>query len=138
VPARPRLLAAALALGLAGCVSPAGPAQLTGSVTYRERIALPPDAVVNVLLLDVSMLGVPPRVVAKQEIRPQGQVPIPFALEYDRAAIDPAHRYGLRATITDADGRLLWINIVIVPVFRDGAPDQFEIVLQRAHAMRGP
>ena len=136
--ARLVLLAAALALGLAGCVSASGPARLTGSVTYRERIALPPDAVVNVLLLDVSMLGVPPRVVAKQEIRPQGQVPIPFVLEYDRAAIDPAHRYGLRANIVDANGRLLWINIVIVPVFREGSPDQFEIVVQRAHAQRGP
>lgn len=136
MPWRPGLLA--LALGLAGCVSASGPAQLTGSVTYRERIALPPGAVVNVMLLDVSMVGVAPRVVAKQEIRPEGQVPIPFVLPYDRAAIEREHRYGLRATITDANGRLLWINIVIVPVFREGSPDRFEIVVQRAHAMRGP
>jgi putative lipoprotein len=138
LPARLRPLAAALALGLAGCVSPAGPAQLTGSVTYRERGALPPGAVVNVMLLDVSLVGVPPRVVAKQEIRPEGQVPIPFALQYDRAAIDPTHRYGLRANIMDASGRLLWINVVIVPVLREGAPEQPTIVLQRAHAMREP
>jgi putative lipoprotein len=138
VAARLGRLALAFALGAAGCVSPSGPATLTGSVSYRERIALPPDAVVNVLLLDVSMLGVPPRVVAKQVIRPEGQLPIPFVLEYDRAAIDPTHRYGLRANIMDANGRMLWINIVIVPVFRESSPEQFEIVLQRAQAMRGP
>ena len=61
---RSRLGPLALALGLAGCVSASGPAQLTGSVTYRERVALPPGAVVNVMLFDVSLVGVPPRVVA--------------------------------------------------------------------------
>jgi hypothetical protein len=38
----------------------------------------------------------------------------------------------------DASGRLLWINVVIVPVLREGAPEQPTIVLQRAHAMREP
>jgi putative lipoprotein len=127
-----------LALGLAACATPGGPARLEGSVSYLERVALPPDAVVNVMLLDLSLVGVPQRVVAKQEIRPAGQVPIPFVLEYDRAAIDPAHRYGLRAKIFDARGRLLWINIVLVPVFRDGAPEKPTVYLQRAHARPGP
>lgn len=127
-----------VALGLVACASSAGPAQLTGSVTYRERIALPPGAFVHVALLDVSLVGTPARVIAQREIRPTGQVPIPFVLEYDRAAIDPAHRYGLRATITGADGRLLFANVTTVPVFRAGAPEAAAIVVQRVQAGPGP
>jgi hypothetical protein len=40
-----------------GCTSPKTPVDaglLTGSVMYRERVALPPDGVVEVKLLDVS------------------------------------------------------------------------------------
>jgi putative lipoprotein len=129
---------ALLALGLAACASSAGPGRLTGSVSYRERIALPPGAIVNVALLDVSLVGTPARVIAQQEIRPAGQVPIPFVLEYDRAAIDPGHRYGLRATISDADGRVLFANVTTVPVFREGAPDAITIWVQRGQTSPGP
>jgi putative lipoprotein len=127
-----------LALGLAACASSAGPAQLTGSVTYRERIALPAGAVVHVALLDVSLVGTPARVIAQQEIRPTGQVPIPFLLEYDRAAIDPGHRYGLRATISDAGGRVLFANVTTLPVFREGAPEAVTIQVQRVQSSPGP
>jgi putative lipoprotein len=134
-----RLAFAGLALlALAACASSAGPAQLTGSVTYRERIALPAGTVVHVALLDVSLVGTPARVIAQQEIRPTGQVPIPFVLEYDRAAIDPAHRYGLRATISDADGRMLFANVTTLPVFREGAPEAATIVVQRVQSSPGP
>ena len=121
-----------LALGLAACASSAGPARLAGSVTYRERMALPAGAVVHVALLDVSLVGTPARVIAAQEIRPTSQVPVPFVLEYDRGEIDPAYRYGLRATISGADGRVLWANVTTEPVFREGAPDEVTLVLQRA------
>lgn len=127
-----------LALGLAACASPAGSGRLTGTVGYRERIALPPGAVARIALLDVSLIGTPPRVIAEQEIRPAGQVPIPFALEYDRAAIDPAHRYGLRATISDAGGRVIFANATTHPVFREGAPETATIVVQRVQSGPGP
>ena len=119
---------------LAACASPSGSGQVTGSVTYRERIALPPDAVVRVTLLDVSLLDMPARVLAEQEIRPSGQVPVLFALGYDRAAIDPARHYALRATISDADGRPLWTTATAERVLTDGAPDSAQLVLVRGGA----
>jgi putative lipoprotein len=127
-----------LALALVACASSAGPAQLAGSVSYRERIALPAGAVVHVALLDVSLVGTPARVIAQQEIRPTGQVPIPFLLEYDPSAIDAGRRYGLRATISDAGGRLLFANVTTLPVFREDAPETVTIWVQRAQASQGP
>jgi putative lipoprotein len=127
-----------LALGIAACASSAASGQLAGSVSYRERIALPRGAVLHVALLDVSLVGTPPRVIAQQEIRPTGQVPIPFVLEYPRAQIDPGRRYGLRATISDADGRVLFANVTTQPVFGEGDREAAAIVVQRVATSPGP
>jgi putative lipoprotein len=132
------LLMSLVALGLAACASPGGPAQLTGTVTYRERIALPGGAVVRVTLLDVSLLDAPERVIAEQEIHPTAQVPIPFALAFDRAAIDPERRYGLRASIADATGRVLWATAASHPALTQGAPDSATIVVQRPREGSAP
>jgi putative lipoprotein len=43
---------------------------VTGEVSYRERIALPPNAVLTVRLLDVSMADAPETVVGEQKIEP--------------------------------------------------------------------
>ncbi|HEY7556336.1 MAG TPA: YbaY family lipoprotein [Candidatus Binatia bacterium] len=78
-----------LGLVLAGCAAPgirsaqtdAKEAMVTGTVTYRERIALSADAVVEVRLSDVSRQDVAAPVVAETTVRPAGrQVPIPFEL----------------------------------------------------------
>lgn len=127
-----RIARAGLLALLAACASPAGSGQLTGSVSYRERMALPEGAVVRVVLLDISLVGVPARVIAEQEIRPTHQVPIPFVLEYDPAAIESGHRYGLRATISDADGRLLFGTVSSHPVLTGEAREPGTLWLQRA------
>jgi uncharacterized lipoprotein YbaY len=125
-------------LVLAAACASSGPAQLTGTVSYRERIALPEGAVVRVTLLDVSLLDAPERVIAEQEIHPTTQVPIPFALTYDRAAIDPGRRYGLRAIIAEAEGRVRWATAASHPVLTQGAPDTAAIVVQRPSETRAP
>ena len=51
---------------------------VTGTVTYRERIALTPEAMVEVQLLDVSIADASAKLIAEQTIKPQHQVPIPF------------------------------------------------------------
>ncbi|MDQ3175872.1 MAG: YbaY family lipoprotein, partial [Acidobacteriota bacterium] len=50
-------------------------ATVTGTVTYRQRIAMPPGAVVEVSLLDVSRADAPAVVLDKLEIKPTTQVP---------------------------------------------------------------
>lgn len=109
---------------------PAG--RLEGTVAYLSRIALPPNAVIEVKLEDISRADAPSVVVASQTIPAQGkQVPIPYVLEYDPAKIDPAMRYAVSARITE-DGKLTWISTTIRPVLTRGAPkNDVEIILDR-------
>lgn len=108
----------------------AGMKTLDGTVTYRERIALPPGAEVEVRLVDVSLADAPARTIAETTIAPEGQVPVPYALEYESAEIVPGRTYALQARIT-ADGRLLFVTKTHHAVFSGGA-DATEIVVERA------
>jgi putative lipoprotein len=82
---------------------------LKGEVMYRERIALPPNAVLSVQLADVSLADAPPAVIGERKVAPAGQVPIRFEISFDPQVIRPNMTYALQARIT-ADGRLLFIS----------------------------
>jgi len=84
---------------------------MRGEVVYRERMALPPDAVVTVQLADVSLADAPAAVVATQTIKPTGQVPVHFELKFDSSAIRENASYALQARIT-VGHRLMFINDV--------------------------
>jgi len=119
-----RLALLALALLFVACAPttrlPA--ATVTGTVTYLQRIALPPGAVLTVRLLDVSRADAPSVTLAEQTIPLAGrQVPVPFALAYDAAAVDARHTYAVRAEIRQGDG-LLWTTDMVVPALTQGAP----------------
>ncbi|SNR64547.1 YbaY family lipoprotein [Hymenobacter mucosus] len=105
---------------------------ITGTVTYRERMALPASAVVRLQLQDVSRQDVAATVVDSVTIRPNGrQVPLAFTLRYDTARIQENVTYALQARIV-ADGQLLFINDVSYPVVTRGNPKQVQMVLRRA------
>lgn len=105
--------------------------QVTGTVTYRERIALPPNAVIHVSLQDVSRAGAPAIILGEQSIPANGaQVPIPFAIAYDPAAIDERFTYSVRARIT-VDGQLAFTSTTATLVITRGNPTQVEIVVER-------
>lgn len=101
---------------LTGCAIDAGekaavpPPTLTikGALAYRERIALPPDSVAVIELRDsVSGDGA---VVVEQRIRLAGkQVPVPFELPVDRAALVADTSYGVRAAILQG-ARASWAS----------------------------
>ena len=130
-----------LVLFLAGCTSTqvvpssgTGTAisKVTGSVTYRERIALPPSAVITVKLVDVSLADAPSVLVAEQVIRTERrQVPFEFALDYDPSRILPSHTYAVQVRIEDG-GRLLFISDTMHPVITRGAPTRVDIVVRRS------
>jgi putative lipoprotein len=103
---------------------------VTGTVTYRERIALPPDAVVQVQLLDVSLMDVSAKLLAEQIIKPQHQVPIPFKLVYRPGDIDERMTYAVRATISNGD-KLLFVTDRSYPVLTRGRPEYVDLVLIR-------
>lgn len=102
---------------------------LSGSVAYRERMALPAGAVVDVKLLDVSRADAPAVTLAETTITPEHQVPVPFSLEYDDAAIEPGYTYVLVARIS-VDGKLLYLNTTAHPLFR-GGEDATDIMVER-------
>ena len=121
-------LVQAVALSLVACAYGGPDARVTGSVTYLQRIALSPAAVVQVQLVDVSRADAPV-VLTEQTFRPAHQVPIPFELIYDGSRIDPAHRYAVQARITDGD-RLAFMNDRVFPVITHGAPTVVEVVVR--------
>lgn len=85
-------------------------AMVTGTVSYLQRIALPPDATLVVKLEDVSRADSPSTVIAEQRITTSGQqVPIPFELVYNLADIEASNRYAVRAQIFYGD-ELRWTS----------------------------
>ena len=115
-------------IGTSACASRPG-GLVSGTLLYRERVALTPEAVVDVSLVDVSLADAPAEVIAEETIRDPGQVPIPFELEYDPARIDPKHTYAVQARITDR-GRVLFRTTTAHLVLTQGHPDSLQVMLQ--------
>lgn len=125
---RRQSLFAALAFALPGRLPAAGAGTLAGRVSYRERIALPPGAMIRVQLVDVSRADAPARVLGESSFAAQGSAPFAFRIAYDPADIRPGHSYALQARITRAD-RLLFINTRRHAVFGPG-PDMTDILVE--------
>jgi uncharacterized lipoprotein YbaY len=119
---------------------------VSGTVTYRQRSALPPGAALIVKIVDVSRQDASGMVIAEQRIDTSGkQVPIPFDLAYERSKIQERNRYALQAEIRDGN-RLLFITDTSYPVITQGSPRNVEITVvpvggggggQRDNVVRG-
>ena len=103
-------------------------AVISGTVSYRERIALSDQAELLVTLEDVSRQDVAATVIARQTIADPGQVPIRFELSYAPADIDERMSYSLRAKIQDR-GRLMFTSDTHTPVLTRGAGREAHIML---------
>jgi putative lipoprotein len=115
-------LVVCLAAAIAGFSGRQDAASVTGTIVYRERIALPPEAVVQVQIQDVSLQDVAATVMGEQIITNPGQVPIPYEVAYDPGQIQQNHTYAVAARIEDGSGKLLFINTQSYPVITRGAP----------------
>ena len=105
-------------------------ARVTGTVTYRQRIALPARAVLKVRLVDVSRAGGRSTTIAEQIIPTSGrQVPFAFELPYPPDRIRQNRRYVIQARIENR-GRLLFINTRAYPVITNGNPDTANVIVQ--------
>ncbi|TMV08082.1 META domain-containing protein [Ruegeria sediminis] len=100
-----------------------------GTATYRERIAVPPGAVLEVALMDVSLADAPAVVLSSQRYALKG-VPAEFQLSYDDALIAKNMSYVVRASIREA-GKLLFTTDTAYPVLTRGAGDTVDLVLVR-------
>lgn len=133
-----RTLALGLAtLPLAACATlmpSEEPVSVTGSITYRERMALPPTAQVEIQLADVSLMDAPSKTIAQQSFTADGrQVPFAFSLTVDQRKLDPRGRYSVSARISDGSGKLMFITDTHNGVTFDGRPriDMGTLVLVR-------
>lgn len=111
---------------------PAGWATLSGSVAYRQRIALPPGAVLAVELADVSRADAPATVLAASMTLAGGrQVPLPFTLVYNPELVEDRFTYAVSARIL-IDGQLAWRSTTHQPVLSRGAPaDNVTVVVEQ-------
>ena len=104
-------------------------ASVTGTVSYRQRIALTPKAIIKVKLVDFSLADTPARIIAEQTLKPAGaQVPIAFNLPYDPARIDSKHRYSIQVQIHDRD-ELRFATTQIYPVISLGNPNTVTVIV---------
>ena len=109
-------------------------ASVTGTVSYRERIALPDSAVVEVKLLDVSRADAPAKVIAEQRIETRGkQVPFSFELPYDESKIDPRMRYNVRASVLVGND-LMFTTDQAYEVITYGNPKTASIIVKRVNS----
>lgn len=106
---------------------------VTGTVTYRERIALPTEGVAITLKVeDVSRADAPAITIGEQIIEnPTRQVPIPFEIEYNPGEIDERYTYAMRVRI-EVDGELWFTNTTRYSVITHSNPtDNIEVILEK-------
>jgi uncharacterized lipoprotein YbaY len=102
------------------------------TVFYRERIAMPPNAVLTVTLADVSRADAPADTLTVRRIDEPGNVPIDVELTYDPSMIDERSTYVVRATI-EVDGEMWWTSTEVHRVLTGGASDRVEVLVTRVH-----
>lgn len=104
-------------------------AMLEGTVTYRERMLVPPTSTVTVQLLDVSRMDVLATEIASMTMTAEGAPPYAFSLPYDPRDIAEGMTYTVSARIEN-EGRLLFVTDTHTPPdFTSDEP--MEIVLKR-------
>jgi len=106
-------------------------AAVTGTATYRERMALPPDAVFEATLEDISRADAPAQVISRTRKENPGNPPFAFEIPYNPAEIDPGHTYSVRARITSND-ELLFATTQNYPVLTGGTQNEVTLLLLRS------
>ena len=120
----------AMALACAASAPESAAAQIRGTAAYRERIALPTDAVFDATLEEVSRDDEPSVVLGRARVRRPRTSPIRFEIPFDADRIEPGRRYVVRARIL-ADGRPLLTTDRSYPVLTRGNGRQVSLLLRR-------
>ncbi len=126
-------LAAACCLTLLPLSAAAAEATLSGTAFYRERIALPPDAVFTAVLQDTSRKDVPAVEMGRAVLDPAGHPPYRFTIPYDPDLIRENHTYTVRASISVGE-QLRFTTDTAHPVLTRGASDSVEILMKMVAA----
>lgn len=107
---------------------------LIGSVSYREKIALGPNATIRVVIEDVSIADRAAPVIAETTIEAKGkQVPFAYSIKFDSEQVAEGHQYAVRAQIQDG-GKLMFTTTTRHSVKLDGTDPRTELVLNKVAA----
>lgn len=102
---------------------------VSGTVTYLQRVLMPPDATVRVQILDVSRQDAIADILGGVEYTTGGkQPPYEFEIRIPREQVDEKATIVVRARIEDSTG-LRFISNEHTPVLTNGAPSTVEMVL---------
>lgn len=98
--------------------------EVTGHITYLTRNALPPDAILTVLIQERG------RTLVEQRYELNGaQVPIPFSATIDRDLISQKARIAITARI-NAGGKLRFVSSKVYPVIKNKQAQPVNIILK--------
>lgn len=104
---------------------------ISGSVSYRQRMALPPDAILVVRVQDTARGGARARPLAEQRIELGGrQVPVAFSTTIDRDLVGKSARVTVSARV-ESRGKLLFVSDKAYPALRNGEPNPVDIQLKQ-------
>ena len=106
----------------------------SGSVTYDEDVPLPPDAAVDVWIVDVTPGIVAAAIVAETTIEAgNARPPIPFKLRYDPSRVFPDHDYAIKAVIRSG-GQTLFEMPNDFRVLTKGNPTRVDVWVKKVGA----
>jgi putative lipoprotein len=113
---------------LGGCATPNASVEIQGEVWFKERIALPSDAVLSVQVSDVSLMDAPAVIIAELE-RTDITTPVPFQFMIPADQFEPGHSYVIGAKISLGD-KLLFITTQSYPI-DIGAQTPMSVLVQK-------
>lgn len=93
---------------------------VSGTIWIKQRVALPPDAVLTVTLSDASLADAPSKVLSQRAVRTEGkQAPFSFVLPYNPSDVQPNARILLSAAVTIND-KLVFITDTVHEAINNG------------------
>ncbi|MBS1798432.1 MAG: YbaY family lipoprotein [Acidobacteria bacterium] len=104
------------------------PLTVTGTATYRERMALPSGAVFEATLEDVSRADASAQAIGTTRVENPGNPPFHFSIAYEPEKIITSHTYAVRARITE-NGRLLFTSTQRYQVLTQGHGSEISMML---------
>ena len=103
---------------------------VSGTASYRERMALPPEAVFEATLEDVSKADAPVEVIGQVRIEAPGNPPIRFTISYDRGRLEANHIYVVRGRILRGE-QLMFVTDRAYPVLTRGHGSYVALMMRR-------
>ena len=100
---------------------PANSAALSGEIAFAGDQAIPPGAVIEAELRDVSLQDVASVLIASQTVEGAERFPVPFAIRYDPAEIDERRDYSVQVSIR-IGGELVYANDTVFSALTRGYP----------------